>query len=606
MALPEDVIVTRDPSSKTQLPYVVGEQKIGVVGRSRGKNVLADIEITRGSGATDSLPSSMKTPLRRILNVHYNDEIYYPNVHFLVTDRETPPNILNPENLGEYESPSDILIDWSVAPPLTPPSIANVSLLSASEGFSSATTVYYAITVVDHSDNESNVGSITKVEIPAPTSGSYQVVLTWRLVEYCKGYNVYRGNLPDGSDLEKINSTLLPKSTISFTDANNMGTISPPSQNTTRAKPKSNTSYLLKYYYAMIVTNTPVEYTDVLQVIEDHGVGSELSNVARIFMDRSYNNAPILVTVVPEGTSYNSYLDALRQFETYPVDHIVVLYAGSDDLDDYITNFQAIYNFAASLSDENMSQKECYVWTSIPYSNDLSVNSVRTFCNAFQNTATKGKRGHCVIPDGFKVEILNWINPDGSVTSNYTLLDPEGVDITPIVFAGACASRYCGLRDCAEPLTEKDIIGFRFAGRKFTTSEVRMLRSYGAMVVENISGIAVVSQSINMSLPVLGTEDGELSIACTEDWMKKDLRNALRPLRGQKMLSSVFDHVKSIITDKLRQYVDNMKIAYFNPRSVSAYQNPNDKTQILASFEYMPIYPCNKVRVMYKMIFVAL
>jgi len=614
MPLPEDIRVERDLGARTQQPYIPGILKIGIIGRSRGKNTSSTVTVTRQVADTDLLKNYTtdvyaSSPIRSVDKAvdleTGKDEIYYPGIHFNII-KSADDSILSAANLGSNDDPTALEIDWSVAAPLVPPSVANTSLQSSSTGgFDSATTVYYALTVVDHNSNESNVGSLTKVEIPAPTTGYYQVILTWRMVEYATGYNVYKGTAADGSDLLKI-GTVSVKTTVTFTDYNIVGSGSPPTTNTTAAKPKDGDTYDLYYDYAVVTRMKAVEYTTPGQVKADHGVGSELTNVAKIFMSSVYNNTPVVVTVVPESDTYNSYLDAANVFKTAHVNFIVSLYAGSDTLATLISNLQPFYNLCASLSDEKVGQKECYAAFALPYKAGWTTNDVKTFCNAYQSTATKGKRAFFVVPDGFYVKVQSWELSTGVASSNYTVTDPSGYDITPFVFAGACMARYAGLRDSAEPLTEKDILGFTFHGDNFTNQEIRAMRSYSAMVVENISGIAAVNQSINMSWSSLGIEDGEMNICVTEDRIKEDLRSKLRKYRGKKQLGAILRAAEDTIADALRQYIDNKLIAYFDAKSVTVYQDPNQKDRILGSFIYMPIYPINQIAVSYLFVFVAL
>jgi hypothetical protein len=612
MPLPEDVIVRRSEAARVQLPYLAGVLKIGIIGRSRGKNTAATIEITRQVTDTDELKDYgtseyANDPIRTVdkavaLAAGYVGEIFYPNIHFLVTKNSA---ILNPNNLGSNDTSSALALDWSVAPPLVPPSVEHYDIQSSTGGFSAAETVYYSLTVLDHNANESNIGSITKVEIPDPTPDTSEVVLTWRMVEYANSYKVYRGSLADGSDMGLI-ATISGKATVTFTDRDETSGAAPPSTNSTQAKPADGDKYTLHYKYGVIVKNTYKEFTTSLQVQEEHGIGSELANAAKIYMNPEYNNAPVIATVVPESDNYNSYLDAANQFKSNHVNFIIPLYAGSSTLSSFISNFRNFYNLAANLSDEIYEQKECYAFTGLPFKEGWTVNDVETFCTAFQATATEGKRGFFVVPEGFEMAVSTWVNEDGESQSDYVLTDPASIDITSILFAGACVARYCGFRDVSLPLTEKDIAGFTFKGKNFTAQEIRQCREAGAMVIENITGVAIVNQSINMSQPEKGIEDGEMSICVTEDWLKADLRRRIRPFRGQKMLGSVLRAIEDVISDALRQYLAKRIINYFVAGSVRAYQDETEKDRVIGSFIFMPVYPINKIAVEYTFTFVAL
>ena len=610
MAIASDIVVQRKVGALVQLPFASGIAKIGIVGRSRGKNTLDTEQITRSStGDTDSFPVTTESPIRSLskavgdsLTAAENEE-FYPNIHFLVKYGNT---ILDPTNFGTNDDPSTLTLDWSAAPPLVPPTVGDATLLtSTTGGFASATTVYYSITVIDHNGSESNIGSITKVEMSDPSPNFWQVQLAWRLVEYSSGYKVYRGVLADGSDLEKI-ADIADKSTVTLTDDNLVASGSPPTTNTTIAKPKDAETYTITYYYAVITTQTYMEFTNVEAVIEEHGIGSELSNVAKLYMNPEFNNAPVIATIVPESTNYNSYIDAANLFQENHVQFITVLYAGTVNLSTFTTNMTPIYNLAASLSNPTQGQKECYAIFALPYKAGWTVNDCNTLCTAFQATASEGKRAFFGVPAGFEVSVSSWTDENGEAQSDYTITDPAGIDITQLVMSGAAVARYCGFRDPAMPLTEKDVVGFTFKGRNFTNQQIEQLRGFGCMVIENNNSVAVVSQSINMSHPVLGIEDGEMNICVTEDWMKYDLRNRLRSYRGKKMLGRILRAAQNTLTEALRQYVDNLRIAYFDAASVSVTQDANQRDRLKGYFKYMPIYPINQIQVEYEFTFVVL
>lgn len=612
MSIASDIVVKRKEGALTQLPFITGVAKIGIVARSRGKNTTDTVKQTRAStGTVDYFPTDTKSPIRSFTKIVGNDgtyaegETFYPNIHYVIK-KKSDDTIINPLNFGTNDTPSELKIDWSSSPPLVPPTPSPSLVASTTGGFESATTVYYSLTVVDHNGEESNLGSISKCQMSAPDN-YWHVQVSWRMVEYASGYKLYRGIKADGSDALKI-ADLTGKSTCMYLDKNDdvLPSVSPPTTNTTVAKPKEGEDYTIYYYYAVITKMTYKEFTSLDAVIEEHGIGSEISNIARLYMNPEYNNAPVLGTVVPESTNYNSYLDAMGLFEENYVQFPIVFYAGATTLQSYITNMTPIYSFVANLSDPVQGQKEGYTVFALPYKDGWSIADCKTFAEAFRSTATDGKRGVFGVPAGFKVAVSTWINEDGEAESNYTVEDPEGIDITPLVFSGAAIARYCGLRDPSMPLTEKDVVGFTFLGRNFTNTQIEQLRSYGCMVIENNSGVAVVSQSINMSYPELGIEDGEISISVTEDWMRNDLRLALRQYRGKKMLGRVLRAATQTLTDKLRQYVDNQRIAYFQASSVQVNQDPNQKDRLYGYFKYMPVYPINQIQVEYEFTFIVL
>jgi hypothetical protein len=613
-----NIVVKRVSGANTNEPFLIKPLKIGVIAQSRGKNTADSIDMTRASwttvGAnTDALPTSsgivhVRSVERAVNNAtNHTDETFYAGIHFTVKDAASSGTILNARNLGDVEDAEDIYISWDEAPALIPPSCISATVASTGAGLT-GTTYYYKVSVVDQMDNESNPGPEYQVSVGAGVSNKMYVTLRWKRVQYSTGYYVYRKE--SGGTWRNLGLVSGKDTTVLIDHA--LDTVAAGSAakttNATKAVPASGaTAYTLYYTYGDITTDTAKEFTTVDQVEGEHGTGSEMANIARLYMDESYNNAPVLVTVVPSGTDISAYQTAAQVFESYHVNFIVGLFAGTTDIDTYKTNVKPLYDMCASLSDPETGQKECFGIFGLPGNENRTDNTdVTSFLEGFQATATSGKRGVLVVPDGHKIVIAQWQNPDETWETNYTLEDSESVDITPLVFAGAAFARYAGIQDLAEPLTEKDVAGFVFTGTPFSNGEVDDLTTDGAMVVRNDSGTAVVNRFINMSLPVLSLQDAEMSIAVPEDWMKDDLRRTLKKFRGQKMLGVTLSAAERSLRQKLEQYVNEGIMAWFDSSKVSTSQDTTQLDRLLGYFEYMPIYPVNSEQILYNFTVVVL
>ena len=450
--------------------------------------------------------------------------------------------------------------------------------------------------MVDNNSHESTVGPEQKVRITEASD----ITINWKRIEHSSGYKVYRRH----NGTKGLIASVTSSTTTYYTDTGDTEGVIPPTENNTRVEPIYSSTCTLNYKYGEITYDKAVEYASYTQVKDDHDIGSELTNIARLVLEPSFNNAPLMTTIVPKDNTYNAYLDCLTTLETADIQLVVMLYAGtngigSSDLNSLIDNWKPVYDHCASLSDPVNGQKERYAIFSLPYADGRIRDDYKTFVDSFTGTATKGKRGILVCPDGLQVQVSSWLGVDGLATTNYTHTDPEGKDITPLIYGLCAVARYAGLRDLAEPGTEKDIIGFNLPRNQFTDTEIKDLREYGIMATENCNRTYIISRFVNMSLAMLSIEDGELSIAFPEDYMRMDLRRRLRKFRGKKMVGPVLRAAKRVIENALDWYVSSSLIASYDSGSVSVEQHETEKTILKGFFKYTPIYPINYVIVEY-------
>jgi hypothetical protein len=619
-----DIVVKRVEGAAVNEAFQITPLKIGVIGRSRGTSTddtASYVHVTlNGSDAFpttdtdgDTIPNVRSVTRIHNLQVGQTDVYYYPNQHFTIEDDSG--NILDPSKLGtDGDTVADLNIDWSHSTALLPPSLTSgAAVVSGSGNALEAGIYYYYVSAVDLNAVETPPGGqYGPITVPASGLTTYVNSLSWERIHYSDGYVLYRSFTPvSGGSAVVMSRVVSDKDTITFIDADYLtgwSVGSPETVNLTKIEPQTSeaSGCTVEFKYGAINYNTYEEFTSYDQVLSAHGVGSELANVARLYMQAQFNGCPIIATVVPNGTNATAYQVAANEFSKYHVQFIVMLYAGSTDITAYSQYWKPIYDLAANLSDEETGQMECYAVTSLPYAAGRVVKNVETFIDGYQSTGTKGKRGYVVIPDGFKLTAASWQSEDGSYDEDYTVTDPANVDITPIVFAGAAIARYTGMQDVAEPLTEKDVAGFYFKNAPFTKTQLDQLVEYGAMPIRNDSTVAVCQRSINMSLPILSLEDGELSICTTEDWMRKDLRNAIKKYRGKKMISPNILAASRTLTTKLEQYENNGIIAWFDRSSVSCRQDSVEKDKLVGYFEFMPIYPLNKIDITYSFSFTVI
>lgn len=365
-------------------------------------------------------------------------------------------------------------------------------------------------------------------------------------------------------------------------------------------KPPEASSVDINYYYKGIEYNTVKTFYTREEVTAEHGLGSELDNVARLVLSADSNNAPAMVTVVPSGDSWGDYKNAMQQLEnTEDVQGIVVLY-GYEASYNYYTIFQDIYAHCISMSDPTDGQRERRAITSLPnyYPNaNYTTSDFTSFVTSLQATGSKGNRATVVIPDGLEVSINTWVGTDGSYTYNYTHTDPKGVDITNIVFAAAVFARYSGLRDLAESISEKEVVGFTFEKNPFSDGLKRSLINKGLTLVENRNDTATVYRGLFSCYPVSSIEDSLWEIGFVEDYMKGDLRRRLVALRGKKLVGARKATAFEIVNSALQSYLQDVLISGYS--SIRVWTDETDPTQLNLFFKYTPLYSINKVYVEY-------
>lgn len=600
-----DLIVERSPEARTTSVGLEPKVSIAVIGRSLGTPTPDILELTRGSGNEDTL-TGYKSPLRSIekltqtLTFTGSGETvkfeFFPGVHFVV---KGDSEILDHRYfLGEKYS--SFALNFANPPALAVPRIVSAVAVEDSGSTLPSGTYYYAITALDLNSNESLPSTVIEIEVPSGCS----VNLVWSRVSYSSGYHVYRGTSPN--NLRRLNITNLSNSgpnVTSFKDDGSYspGTESPPTTSVAKQKPKSGSTYILDYSYGKITPNEPKLYTSLDDVARDFGRGSELYNIARLVLSPTFNAAPSVVLVaVPFNPSLGDYLAALDSLSTRD-DVMFVTGTLNDDL-----FFSALYDHCSSLSDPRTGQKERYAI--FGGYNGIDVSNVKSKVASFHAKSDKGKRGIFIYPDGGKISVSTWVNPDGTVLTDYCPVDVNGRDITHIIFGISAIARYLGLNDLTEPLTEKDIRGFTFKNVPDTDETLKSLRDFGVMVVVNSSGTPVVERSINMSLPYTSLEDAELSICVWEDWMKGDIRRRLRKFRGKKMLGSVLAAAKDTIRDALGYYVQAPRqwITAFDEKSIVVRNDEIEKDKLVGYFEYMPVYPINWIYITYGFRFVQI
>ena len=595
MALTGDIVSRRAEGSPTHVVTVAPRIRIGVVTLSRGKKTSGTAEFnSHVAGGSDSL-NSITNLIRAITKVvdESGDE-YYPNVHFQVKSGTT---IVDPNNTGDYDDPSSLALDWSIAPAIFPPAISKYSISSVG-GEITAGTYYYRLVIEDNNGNLTTGGPVTIVTIDSGTTNT--ITLYWNPVKYASAIRLYKST--DGSTWTAYES--LAASAISFTDTGDTGQFTDseaiPSTNSSKQEPPASGSpaYTLYYYYADFSDLSVKSYTSYKDVVDDHGIGSLADNIARIVLVEK--GAPeLIISPVPEkkysdgswvDPDNDDYLDAIAALDTMDITFLAITKVDS-------TLFTNALQKVETLSDKVNGQMERYLLWSL--TDDFTSSDINTYLTQAQASASQGKRVFFVIPHSNDVKVYMWRNSDGSYSSNVNVTAPDSSQsITPVIEAIAALAVYASTGDPAEPLTEKSISGFYHYGTAFDTETIKTYTDQGVtiLVADEPGGIPYVYRAILTCMPNLSIEDSELSIAVTEDLMDKENREFLKRFRGKKALDKRLRSIKSLfINQVLNEYLRREWIADFDKSSVSITQNATDPTRIDGYYKYRPVYPINKI-----------
>jgi len=618
-----DIIVKKSDQAGGTPSAIEPDMKLAVIGRSLGSSVEGTANFNHASGAgggSDDL-SNITSPshelgeyVNSIESVLDSDsEEYRAGINFKIketsSDEEVNKDLIRDSD-GNRLTIEELTLDWTITPALEGPYLnktVSYTAVSGAGAVDPSKVVWYAMTVLDKNGRESTIGALCQVAIQDPDDvdlTEVKVLLTYSKPKYVSGYRLYRTEIsyyetnglvtPSRTDL-KLLATITDVNQTSYEDT--FGVVltatNPPATNTSFAEPDDADACSVVYDYLDVITNTPTEYYSWQAVESAHGVGSELANVARLYMGAEFNGLDSIITVVPDGDSEGDYISALTSLETENVNFILMLYLGSETVSSIVTVLGKLYNHCQTLSDPVTGQMERKALMALP--NDKNVSDYNTLIAAMQAKDDHGKSCYVILPDGLAVAIDSWKDENGEYQTDYTHDDSAGVDITPLILAGGLVAKYLSLNDLAMPMTEKSVAGFSFSNTRMSFSQVKDLSDDGFCVVKNDSLVPVCYRSINASFPSLTVEDAEMNINTTEMYIKQDMRRRLTALRGQKMTTAILMKAEDIIKSALDYYVLKNLIAIYDPSSVVASQNETTTTRLDAYFEYKPMYPVNQI-----------
>lgn len=536
-------------------------RKMALVGLSQGKSTLKSAEAVvagasegvTGSLHIDQVAETLRS-LVRVANVSgATSEIYINGLDYVNTGRS---------------------LDWRNAAALPAPELESVGHTAGGTGaWGIATGVTFKVTAVDQANTGETIASNT---LPFTITAQTQLVaLQWARVPFSGGYRVYVTSTTGVSGQYYRLITLTSASSTTYTATGDTGATSiltgSPTTNTSKRRPNTGSTYYVKYYYP-VYNYDRKEYTNLSDVIADHGVGSDLVNAARLAFEGGASNVWCVAVTGAGASNYTAGIDKLKPIK---VAYVVPLKTG--------TTVEAYLRaHCEERSADTIGKERRGV---VAAASGLTANEVVTWAASFGGSV----RMVAVVHNGARYFANMWQTTGGTFIEG-----PR--EVAPPFAAAMWAGRICGLADTATPLTNSLGVGFTWAAgfNGWVDDEVKdTLEAGGVTYIMNEATTPVVYHGITCN--TASVENQEISVGDAEDEMRERIRVALSQYRGKdrKITQNRLGAIASTVEDILAYLVKNAIIQEHG--SINVTQDENDPTLIWVRFNYTPIYPINQI-----------
>lgn len=150
------------------------------------------------------------------------------------------------------------------------------------------------------------------------------------------------------------------------------------------------------------------------------------------------------------------------------------------------------------------------------------------------------------------------------------------------------------VNDPAEPLTNKQIAGFKYIPQVLMESEKNMLAAAGCLILDQRGSVIKVRHGITTSTTEVNSQ--EITLIQIKDYVIAACRKATAALYvGQKNRPSVVADVQYTITSILNQFIGQEVLIGFSGLSVK--RSTEDPRQIDVKFEIEAVYPLNYINI---------
>lgn len=399
------------------------------------------------------------------------------------------------------------------------------------------------------------------VTVITDSSTANSVTLQWDKVEFATGYAISSSS--DGTNyhfVEIITSGSTLETTL-LTDA----TVTTPSFGSALRKPDGT------YYvdYKTVEYNYSVDsFTSLREVLLNHGLGSDLTNMARI----AFNNYGIdeIYLCATDGTNASAYTDAIDKVSNLENIQYVVALTDIDNVHNYNVN-------QARINSRDDVMKERYAIVS-------KVNTVTTQATliTWVESFNSEKRAICVVPNGNKIYMDSWQEANGDMTDNKA--------VSNSFLAGALGCAIVSAPNVATSVINTTVNGFNFgavAPSWVDNVEKNKFLNAGATYVMVKKGRPVFYNDNTNDISM--TENFERSVASAEDEIRRRLRESGERYIGKPIIDSLLASIYSSTSDVLGGATRDSIIRGF--RNIEVTQDTITPTRVNVTFIYSPIYP---------------
>lgn len=609
-----DIVSRRGEGSPSHYIGTSPTLGIGVVALSKGQGRESDEALTHSTAYKYVFTTTTGWLIRGISHIYETVRglTFRPGTHFQVKDTSTtPPTTLTRySNLSPQDDPANIQFDFSGAPFLSHPSITGHDVSSG--GSLTLNGLKYYVVYVDAEGNESlpsneeYIGDVT----------NQKVTIYFKPEPYAKYIRIYRDSTTAGLqyvDIEQYDPEHSPGSqdfsdvftTTSFVDdgtASWTSATSLPTSHTARQVPDP--SLTSNEVHAVAIQNyldelEVKEYYRIEDVYADHGVDSEVSNIARIMFNQGVTS--IVISPVPYkkrdnsgnfvmDITYSDFSDAIDALDGQEIMFFGTTYYSNDIL-------QYGLSKATTLSDKVMGQKERYfIYALQGDSNGVNETEAQTLIETAKSI-DNGKRVWMFMVDGGYAYVNYWVGWDSSeLTDTRVYSVVNGVDITPMIMAFAAVAKYSAMHDPAESMTNKSVAGFTLPGKLSPTIVSKYTQmGYSVFTADNGTSAPYIDTAVLPSID-LSEEDGFVSIRVVEDIMDMRIRRFLAQYRGRKSLDKVILNITvGLRKSVLDEFVLREWIQEYDPDSIQIFRDPSNPARLRGIFRYRPVYPINQV-----------
>ena len=627
MPLPGDIVSIRSEGAMVSAPTVPIGGRLSFIGFSNGKKVEDNCSLVFSGNNKSDVTISDQTYLRTV--DYALDSVgnkFLTDIHYRVYEGTTylPKGIVY-KGVSEI---SNLFLDWSNAPLLTVPPVVlrqnnialeridfvpeniNVYVVAIRSKFpytdspylysflpaifsSGATPISEAEPIIVESVYDSRIYEYILMHIKS-TNDIYNLYDISNIQNYIIGVYSERNTYPGASPT--LNLTFNGTEVNIWEDTEEKPNII--SQwmkiNAKQHPIKDETTPVEAYcsFSDFSEIGIPKVYTNYRDVVNDHGAGSVVSNLANIALN-TYKLPEVVIAGIREDYSALSVYEVIKNLSNIELTFLSVIYPLDNILGSILVDIE-------TLSDKITGQKERYLVLSygIPITaegeRDFNKTSIAQLLSTLQGTVSKGKRSIFFVPDNNNVAITMWETPTSTIT-NYNLIY-NSIDLTPCIEGTVAIMQYLSTNDPSVPLTEKGLPLFRHIGNfVYSVTELRTLSNAGVSVIiaEDTNTAPYVYRGVTCALPV-SIEDGELSISVVEDLMDKENRNYLKKYRGMKATTRNLNVIKTQFEKYvLKSYMDRGWIAAF--ADLKFWMDETDPTMLHGYYKYRPIYPINKI-----------